>query len=351
MCPVAADVFTNDIPRDGWGRPLIYPAPAKCETHADVVARFAADKKRPPAYRRTTKFIGVLDDTYNLELWQMRMVALGMGQRSDLVLAAASLTDAREDKKALDAVARQAKEHARASSKATTGTALHKFVERLDRGQQLGNVPEPFDKDLDAYVATRDRYGLTYGLIEAMRVFDPWQVAGTPDRTVCYRGKWFIGDVKTGSLEWSEREIAMQLALYARSTPYDTDRGRYGDIPPVDRRKAIVIHLPAGQAKCELHWVDIEAGWEGCQNAKAVWDWRQRKGLFVPFDDPDAPPSYASHLERNAAQPNVYDKAMQCQTLDELRDLWRRVAELPGGIDDAFRAAAMKRKQQLEGAA
>ena len=71
-----SDDFTAvEIPRDQWGRPMILPPKGK---------------KRVP-YRRTTTFVGCLDDMNNLMKWQARQVAYGMGQRDDLVLAAAAV--------------------------------------------------------------------------------------------------------------------------------------------------------------------------------------------------------------------------------------------------------------------
>lgn len=344
---MADSIFTNDIPRDRWDRPLIYPAPAKGKTHADVVEAHRAGSKRhaPKAYRRTTRFIGVLEERFELEQWLQRMVALGMGQRPDLVVAAASLTADRDDKKALNKVAADAKETARSAAKATTGTALHKLCERLDHGQDVGTVPAPYDQDLAAYAATRDRYGLKYAAVEQMRVHDNWQVAGTPDRIVWYNGKLYIADIKTGNVDFdnTQREICCQMAMYAHSVAYDHNTGRTEDVPPVDRQRAIIIHLPAGEGRCELHWADISAGWEGCQHAKNVWDWRSRKDNFRSVDSEPA-----NHLEKLALNPTAAELAAQCSTLDELRALWAATAALPGGLTPDFEASATKRANELK---
>ena len=343
---MADSIFTNpEIPRDRWDRPLIYPAPAKGKTHADVVEAHRAGSKRhaPKAYRRTTKFISVLEDRFELEAWAQRMVALGMGQRPDLVVSAASLTADRDDKKALNKVAADAKETARSAAKATTGTALHRMCERLDFGQDVGVVPAPYDADLEAYVAARDKYGLKYAAVEQMRVHDNWQVAGTPDRVAWYNGRLYIADIKTGNIDFenTRREIAMQMAMYAHSVAYDHNTGRVEDVPPVDRQKAIIIHLPAGEGRCELHWADITAGWEGCQHAKAVWDWRSRKDNFRPVDGEPR-----NHLEKLAANPTYAERAAQCDNLDALRELW----QANENRTPDFEAACHKRAAQLKGA-
>jgi hypothetical protein len=332
------DVFTNEIPRDRFGRPMILQPNGKRR-----------------GYRRATKFIKVLEDTKALDDWRVRMVALGLGKRQDLHLAASSLTEAKEDRTALQNVADKAIDAAK-QDKALMGTALHKLVERLDRGQKIGDVPAAYVKDIEAYERCRDKAGLRFGLIETLRVFDPWETAGTPDRTGMYRGKWQIMDVKTGSVDFPsiQREIAMQLAFYAHCTAYDENRygdPRFEDNPPVSRTRALVIHLPAGEGRCELHEVDIQAGWEGCLLARQVWEWRKRNGLFTPTDDDGGEPVYANHLERNAARPNIYEQVFLCNTKDELRDLWAVVAKLPAGLDDKFKAAVQQRLGEIEGAA
>lgn len=334
------DAFTTPIPRDRWGRPYIYPAPRRGETHADVVARFARQKKQPPTYRRATTFISVLEDTYQLELWKMRMVALGMGQREDLVLAASSLTADKADRSALNKIAKDAQEHARASAKATVGTALHRLCERLDRGQRVDNVPSAFVPDLEAYERVRDKAGLKFHQIETLRVFDKWEVAGTPDRIGTFGGKTMVIDIKTGDITWSEREIAMQLALYTHAVPYSHDTGRFEDVTEVNRIKGMVIHLPAGEGKCDLYEVDLVSGWEACNLAKQVWDWREREELFTPLSAEDS----------SKQGPLTYSEAaMACNTVDELRDLWSRAARDPrGALDEKVKRAIKLRLEQLE---
>jgi hypothetical protein len=53
-------------------------------------------------------------------------------------------------------------------------------------------------------------------------------------------------------------------------------------MPPVSLERALVIHLPAGQARCELHWLDIAAGWEAARLAATVRAWRARRDLTQP---------------------------------------------------------------------
>src|SRR5690606_25497180 len=85
-----------------------------------------------------------------------------------------------------------------------------------------------------------------------------------------------------GSIEFGALKIAMQLAVYSRSVLYDPATRERTPLE-VDQDRAIVIHLPAGQGRCELHWVDIAAGWEAVQVATQVRQWRKRRGLLTPL--------------------------------------------------------------------
>lgn len=294
----ATELQNVEIPRDRYGRPMVLPAKGT----------------KRIAYRRATTFVGCLEDTYNLMAWKTRQVAYGMGQRKDLVLAAAAADS--DDKRKLNDIAEKATEHAMASASATTGTALHALTERVDRGRQLGFVPAEYEADIAAYqVATA---GIEWLGVETFRVHDDWKVAGTADRVGRdARGRLRIYDIKTGSIDFPHK-MAMQLAMYARSTPYDiaTDtRGTPED--GLDLGYGVIIHLPAGQGRCDLYEINIAKGWGACLLAKKVWDWRATKGLTEKFDpdaEPARPPTWASLIEA-------------ATSVDDLRLIWKRMKE------------------------
>jgi LAGLIDADG-like domain len=181
---VSTTEFVNtEIPRDRYGRPMVLPPGAR---------------SKRVAYRRVTTFVGCLEDTYNLMNWKNRQVAYGMGQRKDLVLAAAAAD--RDDKRKLNEIAEKAAEHATASASATTGTALHALTERVDRGQQLGFVPTEYEADIAAY--QKATASIEFTAIEAFRVYDRWQVAGTADRVGRdQHGRLRIYDIKGLALD------------------------------------------------------------------------------------------------------------------------------------------------------
>jgi len=299
------------IPRDRYGRPLVVPP----------------EGGAPMPYTRCTTYVGVLEDTYNLSRWQQRMVALGMADRPDLVLAAGAH---RDDKAELDRIVAQALDAAQARAAAGVGTSLHKLTEQLDRGQIPGPVPEAYRADLDAYAAATA--GMEMVGIERFTVLDELRIGGTHDRTVRYQGRTYIADIKTGTIEYSALKIAMQLAVYSRSVLYD-HRTRTREPLDVDTDRAIVIHLPAGQGRCELHWIDIAAGWEAVQVATQVRDWRRRKGLLTPFTDPVT---------------DVAEKIKAAMSVEALTQIWQQHQSV---WTDDLTVLARARKAQLLGSA
>lgn len=349
------------IPRDKWDRPMVVPPGGG----------------KPTAYTRATVFVDCLDDKYNLQRWQQRMVALGLAERPDLLLAVASTH--RDDKPALDRLTGQAQEAARAHAAATTGTALHRLTEQMDRGQGLWVVPPAYQADLDAYAQATAK--LDAVLIEQFVVNDALKIGGTPDRIVRYQGRAYVADLKTGSVDWGAGKFAMQLAVYAHSTPYDYRTAERTPYPcDVDQERGIIIHLPAGEGRCAMYWLDLAAGWEGVALAGQVRAWRRRGKLLTrwdsstvvdkPVDTVDGDTQYqvgdsvtvagiefTKHAELADAYPAFQDggKALAlaqlaigtATTLDELRTTYSRL--VASGVDsDALLPQCLARKAELE---
>lgn len=251
----------QQIKRDHWGRPLVIPPGGG----------------KPVPYTRVTTFVSVMEDTFNLSRWQQRMVAIGLSDRPDLALAVAAH---KGDKDHLNKICQKAIEAAKASAKATTGTALHTLSELVDRGEDLPVLPDGARADIEAYrVATAD---LDMVAIEQFGVHDELQAAGTWDRIIQIGNQRYIGDLKTGSIEWGMNKIAQQLALYSRCQAYDPATGERTPLN-VDQNNGLIIHLPSGEAKCELLWVNLRVGWDAVQLAHQVRKWRKVKGLTAPF--------------------------------------------------------------------
>lgn len=306
-----------EIPRDRYGRPMVCPP----------------NSKKRVAYRRVTTFVGCLDDQSGLTKWKQRHVAYGMGQRKDLVVAAAAADPG--DKKKLGDIADEAFEFSNGTTgnAATIGTALHSLTERVDRGQQLGVVPAEFKPDIEEY--QRATEGIEWIGIEAFRVHDEWKVAGTADRLG--RFPWSdrirICDIKTGSIDYPHK-MAMQLAMYARSLPYDIATDKRGTDPgEIDLNTGVIIHLPAGQGTCALYEINISAGWGACLIAHQVWRWRGTKDLTRELQPPSKPPTWESLIAA-------------ATSLDDLRLIWSRAKEL-GELNANLKAAATAKSKEL----
>ena len=318
MTSSAAQWPNAEIPRYRWGRPMIMPLKGT----------------KRVAYRRATTFVGCLDDTNGLMKWMSRQVAFGMGQRKDLVLAVAAADPT--DKKKIGEIADKAAEHAKgvAGDAAETGTALHSLTERIDRGGPLGVVPSEYQADIEAYRKATGH--IEYVGIETFRVHDEWKVAGTADRIGILNGRPMIMDIKTGSIDYPHK-MAMQLAMYARSLPYEISTDQRGiDVKEVDLNYGVIIHLPAGQGRCDLYEIDIAKGWGACLIARQVWDWRGRKDL-TRLIDPSAGP----------AEPATWESLiLGADSKDRLREIWRRASEL-GELTAELKAAAKVRSEEL----
>jgi hypothetical protein len=129
--------------------------------------------------------------------------------------------------------------------------------------------------------------------VERVVVLDDYQAAGTSDNLALEVPGFglVVGDLKTGAdLRYSWQSIAVQLAAYANADAMYTqgdaaDGGgdRREPMPPVSKEVGLVIHLPAGEARCELHLVDLVAGWEAFQMSMDIRRWRSRKDLARPL--------------------------------------------------------------------
>lgn len=233
--------------RDRYGRYLIKPA----------------DGGKARAYTRATTWAKALDDQSSLINWSMRMCALGLITRKDLYAQVAACRP--DDRDALSRLVDQAKEAGGGSEGANLGSALHAFTERIDLGEMV-DVPDLWRPDVDAYIRAIAEHSLIVrrDLVERVVVLEELGVAGTLDRV--YRtpdNRLVIGDVKTGqTLDFNRLAISIQLAIYANAdTLYDPATETHAPMVDVDKSTALVVHLPSGQGRCEIHEVNIATGW------------------------------------------------------------------------------------------
>lgn len=331
----------TEIPRHRkWGGPYVIPPDAKrtwgdheCGTCGRMVEpirgkRGGVLKSKPKGlcecvyYKRTTNWIDVIQDEFLLKQWGKRNVAWGMAHRADLQLRAAACRPphhpdfSKADKDELNAIAEEAGNYAGDQWKASIGTSLHKLTHIMDRGEELGPVPERWRDDLKAYYElTKD---IKWHWVESFRVNDVLKVGGTVDRIGWYKGRFVVMDVKTGA-DWNKCGFAMQLAMYARMVPYDilTDQ-RIEDPEPVDLKVGYVIKLPEGQGKCAIQPVDIEAGWAACGVAEQVWDTRDKEYWLDP----------SKIRPGRAVGRSLAEMAATAHSIQECKNLWRNGKEM-----------------------
>lgn len=271
MTASQADFFaqaTTDRPepkRNQWGQYLI-PDP---------------DSGEEKAWVRATTWCKTVAETFALESWGLRQVALGLAARPDLVLLVKSIRDPEhpDSKKKLNGICKDAKQAAGSSTRANLGTALHEFAESMDMGLQV-NPGQPYDRDLAAYSRALKAGGVVIrpDLMEQTIIVPELGVGGTLDRAVEWQDELWIGDLKTGrTLDFSWGEIAIQLAIYSRATHiFDTQTGELSPMPKVNQDHALVFHLPVGEGVCNVYKLAIGDAWDMAKVCGTVRAWRKR---------------------------------------------------------------------------
>lgn len=300
----------------------------------------AEEQEKSRGWERATNAAKTISDQYHLQKWMMRMVAKGIATNDGLFALAAATP--LSDKKELDDIAYRAKEHAGGGRGANLGTALHSFTERLDRGEDL-RVPAPWDRDVEAYRGLVNKAGLSFDpeYMERIVIVASLTVAGKFDRiakltrdlpvdmpygqVILKAGTWVVLDLKTGadlSLGWGD--IAIQLGLYANCTALFNPDDWTWEVPPVvDKRIALVVHLPVEKGVATLHGLDIEQGWAITKVVTQVKDWRNNKTLSVPIDLGSVPAVKLMQVELGATVMTYEERILAAKTKDELSSTWR----------------------------
>ncbi len=276
--------------RDRWGRYFVVPP----------------EGGKPIGYTRATTVAKSLDDGGGLIPWKATLAVTGLLRRPGLRGRFEALLSqhpeagpwygSAESKAASKKLIEECAEAGGSSDRADVGTALHAMVEQINTGVVPLVSQESTRADLDAYRRTIDAAGITFdpSLIEAMVVLDHYQVAGTADigHAVVPGVGPVIADLKTGTdLKYSWQAISVQLAeyvngdnIYRQGEAADGSQDRREPMPPISKELGLVIHLPAGEARCDLYLVDLVAGWEAFQHSMWARAWRTRKDLARPLE-------------------------------------------------------------------
>lgn len=221
------------------------------------------------------------DNTWGLDRWNERMVAIGVASRPDLVESIAAHVD---DKEKMNEFCGLAKEEAKANRGSRRGTAAHRVTERVDAGEEVIATPLATTVAAD-WTAIMDAAGLEVipEYMERVVVYPHLHLAGKFDRIARTRkGRLVIVDLKTGqnAVDYPHA-IAVQLALYANAPlmagvlDLHGETTEFGPLPDVDKRWGVVIHLPEDGAPRAVK-IDIEAGWETAQKiCFPILKWRK----------------------------------------------------------------------------
>lgn len=323
------DVWDKVKPeRDDKGRYLIIPKGGK----------------KPVAHTRVTTIAGKLDDRYHLERWGYRSVARGLVVRPDLYARVAATRP--DDKDTLNRLCEQAIEASKASAGANYGTAMHEALAQVEAGEDL-EMPERWQPDIVACQKALAEAGATLvpGMIERVVVLPDIKVAGTFDRLYHLpqvSDLPIVADLKTGAtLDLSQPSMSSQLAMYSRADSiYDPATKTHEPMPAVDQKYGLIIHLPVGQARCELRVIALEPGWEAVQHALWARKWCYRKDLLRPlsyFETTDLATSRRTFLVGRITALRDEDPS----TLEVLAERW------PDGVP-TFRQTETHSQEELD---
>lgn len=212
------------------------------------------------SYTRASTVAKTLEDTWMLDAWAKRMMLIGL-QRSLALQAdleqmlsefeAEDLTGnpARELRKPLNDLAKEAQFRAGSKAAAEFGSAVHAWCEWVDHGGWIWAVPDMFRPWVYAHRRVLAESGLFVDRNWTERIILNTQcgVAGTLDRLFWnHRGQLFLGDIKTSrGMDYSWLYFAIQLAIYhGASHVLSLDGTHWEPMPPLNPHSALVMHLP-----------------------------------------------------------------------------------------------------------
>jgi hypothetical protein len=260
---------SRDVPRNQWGQYLL-PDPVSGEQEGWV---------------RATTMAATMAEQYGLSIWKQRQVVWGLSRRPDLLTLASTITGP-EDKKALGEIVKEAHVAAGTDAKANRGTAIHKAIQASENGAHH-LVPEELRPHVTKYFEAmkRERLRVIPEYVERTVIVRQYHVAGTFDNLIlCPDGRIRVGDKKTGRMDYSDVEFAVQMSLYANADAmFNYDTGRYEPMPEIAKDYAILMHIDPETGHTEIQRVNIAWGWVFARTAAEVMDIRKVKNIITPY--------------------------------------------------------------------
>jgi hypothetical protein len=283
----------DPIPRDQWGRPVIW-RPWEDDGECREV-RYCRIERAHGHYARASTFNGWLDDGMGLATWKVRHAALAVARASESQRALlASCWYPVKDRPCpeLDGWIEEALAQAKRDEEdlengfsrleaAAWGTAIHRFTEPWSPP----HAPERIRSDVEAFGTELDARGWKIIETELFVVHDDLWVAGTLDHLVLTPSGTVIAlDKKTGKLH--PLSFTIQLVAYAHGRRYDPETGHRAPLhPDLNTDVATVAHIPLGRGRCGMIPVDLKSGKHAAWMAREVDELRRsQKDLFLPVD-------------------------------------------------------------------
>lgn len=303
---------------DPFSQPDSSPVPGSVSGGKYVLPHPATGE--PAKWSRTTTFIKRLDDTFALTEWRLQRVVLGLARREDLYAEACTLSDG-DDLDAINELVSAAHDAAEGNHGRRVGSALHRFTERVNRGEESG-APARWAPKVELYQAALKAHALVVvpDLIERTVVNLTYGCAGTFDNGLldALTGRLVVGDLKSKRKIYGYGSEALQFAMYAYGDAmWDPVAGVYVDMPPFDRDVAKMIWLPVAGDTCEVHDVDIARGWEMLKLCDQVRLWQNEQKRKNAVGRQVAPPSAMAITEAYARRIKAASSRF------ELSALWR----------------------------
>jgi len=285
-------------------------------------------------------------DTYSIEQWSQRQVAIGLAMDKNLVENIAVDIDNRD---ALNNIVEQAKQTASAHRAADRGSQMHRVLQLVLLDQEHKLLTDQQRTDAELLKRTLDLHKLTPydALTEQFVAWPHHTVTGRFD-AILERpdGKLILTDLKSGpNAATYPHATAIQLALYARAPHISDAIATKGDRSEVidwrtmperlEYRYAYVLLAQPGTSTGTFHEINIEHGWAAARMALAIVNWRKEH-------------NYGKDIVQEIPPPlSLLEQACIAPTLKTLRELWTEANDT-GELSDDFRAVALERSQQLK---
>lgn len=303
-------------PRDRYKRPMLIPTAEYPGLTADQRVAAKQGLLRVP-YTRASSMSNYIADFEALHKWQRRRLAKGLGSREDLAAMAASLplfaNDAKKDKltnSRLDEIIDLAMEIGQVHEQANWGTAIHQFTEP---DKQTGPVPARMVDDVAAFYSEIKRLGIKILATEVFTAHDRHKCSGTVDHMLWVPGYGkILGDKKTGDTK--PLEYAVQMAEYRDGDLYDWENDTRSQWPEdLNADFALVLDIPAGKGKLQIHELDLRWGRKMADLASDVRDGHQASRFNIRKSVND---EILAH--RDAMTSDLQDLILRCETRDEI---------------------------------